>query len=189
MPTIPEREELAAQAIAHAWLNKAESLLQVGTMPTHIADDFYVKLGYHYMGEHGHLYDLAETGTRYERVKRRSFVLALDLLDGPFFPLARQYFTGPDGTCSSITQESKPVALFDNNSLKIEGYYSSVYYAVKEREYRREEDSTVSLLVIKPEGLSDSWEVVTGEELQRAEKEVLENSKSKCWPRPKPKPQ
>ena len=154
-------------------------------MPTRIADYFFWKLGYHYMSSYGYLYDLAETGTRYERVKRRSFDLALDLLDGSSFPLARQYFIGPDGTCSSIAQESEPAALFDNNSLKIEGYYSSVYYAVKAREYRREEDSTVSLLVIKPEGLSDSWEVVTGEELQRAEKEVLENSKSKYWPRPK----
>ncbi|MES2467747.1 MAG: hypothetical protein V4675_10635 [Verrucomicrobiota bacterium] len=115
--------------------------------------------------------------------------MALDLLYGSSFPLARQYFTGIDGTCSPITQESKPAALFDNNSSKIEGYYSSIYYAVKAREYRREEDSTVSLLVIKPGGLSDSWEVVTGEELQRAEKEVLENSKSKYWPRPKPTPQ
>ncbi len=59
MPTTPEREELAAQAIAHAWLNKAENLLQVGTMPTNIADDFHWKLAYHYMSEYGHLYDLA----------------------------------------------------------------------------------------------------------------------------------
>lgn len=188
MPTTQEREELAAQAIAHAWVTKAENLLQLGTMPTRIADDFFWKLEYHYAGIYGHLCDLASTATRYERIKRRSFDIALGLLDGDFFPSARGYFTGADGTCSCITEESEPAALFDNKRLKIEGYYSSVYHAVKAREYRREEDFNVSLLVIKPVGSSDSWEVVTGGELKQAEKEVLENSKSKRWPRPKPTP-
>ena len=186
MPTALQREDHAAREIAIAWLSTAESLLRGGKLPTRLADGFWIKIAYHYTGVYGSLSNLAETAARSARVQAQACKIAFAELEHGRYGLVRKHFEDPDGTCACIAQESEPVALLDNHSQKFVGFYTSVYYAVKEREYRRAENSSISLQVLEC-GLWDAWEVVTGANLLQAENEVLENSKSKYWPRPKPK--